>query len=101
MRTIVADSRESRFAPVAELARSVIEAPAGPEGVPRVCARLAHIDGQPALVACTLDAAQTTQLLLPESDPRQLEAALAYLIERLTAIGMEVVSDESAMPRVH
>jgi hypothetical protein len=101
MRTIVADFQESRFAPIAELARSVIDAPAGPQGVPRVCARLERIDGQPALVARTLDDAQTTQLVLPESDPRQLEAALAYLIERLTAIGMEVVCDAEEMPVMH
>ncbi len=101
MRTIVADSQESRFAPIAELARSVIDAPPGPQGIPRVCARLERIDGRPTLVARTLDDAQTTLLVLPDSDPRQLEAALAYLVERLTAIGMEVVNDEEEMPVVH
>ena len=101
MRTLVAQAQASRFTPIAELARSVIDAPAGPDGVPCVYVRLEHIEGQPALVAKTCDEKQTALLLLPDRDPQLLDAALSYLIERLTAIGLMVVADESELEAVH
>lgn len=101
MRTLVAQAQASRFTSIAELARCVIDAPAGPDGTPCVYVRLEHIKGQPALVAKTCDEKQTTLLLLPDTDPQRLQAALAYLMERLTAIGLVVVSDEGQLEAVH
>ncbi|MEJ7930642.1 hypothetical protein WG922_11715 [Ramlibacter sp. AN1015] len=100
MRTLQSAYETSRFTSIAELARSVIDAPAGPQGAPCVYATIARVEGRPALVAKTGDASQTTLLLLPDSDPQQLQAALAYLVERLTAIGMVVVGDESELEQV-
>ncbi|MBL0420620.1 hypothetical protein JI739_09720 [Ramlibacter sp. AW1] len=94
MRTLVSAYPESVYTSVAKLARSVIDAPAGPEGVPCVYAEIEHVDGRAALVARTCDESQTTLLLLPETDPQRLQAALDYLTERLTAIGLTVVKDE-------
>jgi hypothetical protein len=101
MRKLVAASDSSPFNSIAELARSVIDAPTGPEGIPRVHARLELIDGQPVLVAKTCDASQTTLLMLHETDPQRMAAALAYLTERLAAIGLDVVDDEAQLEPVH
>ncbi|HSW19919.1 MAG TPA: hypothetical protein VLJ86_22060 [Ramlibacter sp.] len=101
MRTIVSASQESQFTSIAKLARSVIGAPAGPQGAPCVYAQLDKINGQAALVAKTCDESLDTLLLLPETDPQRLEAALTYLTERLAAIGLVVVSDETELQRMH
>ena len=78
MQTLVAAPDQSRFTPIAELARSVIDAPAGPEGVPCVYVHMERIDGQAALVVKTCDDAQNT-LLLPETDPQRLDAGCREL----------------------
>lgn len=101
MRTLVADPHASRFTSIAELARSVIDAPPGPDGVPCVVARIERVDGRPALVARTCDDSQTTRLVLSETDPQCVKDALAYLTERLAAIGLVVVEDEAALEAVH
>ena len=101
MRTLVSAPHQSRFAAIDQLARSVIDAPAGPEGAPCVHARLEHVNGQHALVARTCDDSQATRLLLSETDPQQVHAALAYLMQRLQAIGLQVVSDETELELVH
>jgi hypothetical protein len=101
MRTIVSASQESRFTSIAKLARSVINAPAGPQGAPCVYAQLEKVNGQAALVAKTCDESQDTLLVLSETDPQRLEAALSYLIERLAAIGLLVVNDETELQRLH
>lgn len=101
MRTLVSAPHQSRFAAIDQLARSVIEAPAGPDGAPCVHAGLEHVDGCHVLVARTCDEAQTTRLLLSETDPQQLQAALSYLTQRLQAIGLTVVSDQAQLELVH
>lgn len=100
MRTLHPAPQTSLFTSIAELARSVINAPAGPDGVPCVHACIERSGGQSALVARTCDESQATRLLLSENDPQRLEAALAYLVDRLTAIGLVVVDREALMEEV-
>jgi hypothetical protein len=101
MRTLVASPHESRFTPIAELARSLIDAPPGPDGAPCVFAGIERVDGRCALVARTCDDSQATRLLLPDTDPQRVQDALDYLTERLTAIGLVVLEDEAELAAVH
>ncbi len=100
MKTLVVASQESRFTSIAALARSVIDAPAGPQGAPCVCASIARIDGRPALVVKTCDESEAA-LLLSDTDPQRLQAALSYLVERLMAIGLVVVRGEAELEQMH
>ena len=97
MRTLLTSPHESRFTSIAELARSMIDAPPGPDGAPCVLAYIEHVDGKASLVAATCDDAQATRLMLAETDPRGVEESLAYLVERLTAIGLVVVTDQAEL----
>lgn len=101
MHTLHARSEQSRFAAIAVLARSVIDAPLGPQGVPCVYAQVERIEGQMALVTKTRNESQDTRLVLADKDPQLVQASLSYLTERLKAIGMMVVGTEDQLGRAH
>lgn len=96
MRTLQTGN-SSRFTALAALARCVIDAPAGAQGVPCVCPRVVHKDGKTLLVAKTGNNKLDTQLVLADKDPQRVTACFEYFKERLRAIGMRVVADESQL----
>ena len=98
MQTIHVAAHRSRFTALLELARSVMEAPVGKDGVPTVLVGSERTEDGTAIFARTADPTLDTRLVLREKEPELLRAALDYLRGRLAATGFRTVNTESELP---